>query len=83
MRWASNDGGFTSLMRAARNGKKEAAVFLSKYEMKHTDNEGKTALIYACQFNHPECVEFLIDEAGITDIYGLSALMYAIRKGCS
>ncbi|ORX81437.1 ankyrin, partial [Anaeromyces robustus] len=66
-----NNKGFTPLIRAAKDGKKEIVELLLKHPNVDTnvqDNEGRTALFYAIYFGYKEIVKLILKLSNNIDI---------------
>ncbi|TNJ29099.1 Kinase, NEK [Giardia muris] len=74
---AAPQGGMTELMVAARDGSVSEVKRLRESQAKLQDNYTWTALMYAAQNGHADCVAELLGEAGITRKDGCTALMIA------
>lgn len=70
----------TILMLAAAAGYVELVEQYNN-EMKKTSSTHLTALMYAVKKNHLECAQKLLEEAGIKNNRGKTALMLAAREG--
>ncbi|TNJ27340.1 Ankyrin repeat protein 2 [Giardia muris] len=76
-----HDARKTMLMAAAELGDLDC-VNSSLCEVRSQTDEGVTALMLAAEKNQVECLFVLKDhEAGMTDIFGCTALIYAARAG--
>jgi len=78
----------TPLMYAAQNGDRLIAEILlqngADVDIVQDGPFGKTALIYAAEFQKPEMVKFLLNYGAYPDAqdkHGMTPLMYAARKG--
>lgn len=73
----TNKYGRTALMYAAQNGKTEVVKILASYEAEIPDKDGQTALMMAAQNGYTDDCGYLLEEAGMCNRYGYTALIYA------
>ncbi|TNJ28401.1 Ankyrin repeat protein 1 [Giardia muris] len=71
----------TPLMISAYQGDADGVAILARYGTRQTSKQGRTALMFAAQNGHADCVQLLHDEIGIQDERGWTALCYASDAG--
>lgn len=75
--------GKTALMHAVINENYRCSMLLARYELKRQDHRGQSALMIAAEGDsdiHCHLISSLIDEAGLRDNYGNTALMFAVMR---
>ena len=77
-----SDGHVTALMLAAASGCEEAVLALKDKEIGLQDSQGYTALMHACEKNHPKCAQLLMEEIAKTNKTRQTALMLCAKSGC-
>lgn len=71
----------TPLMISAYQGDADGVAILARYGTRQTSKQGRTALMFAAQNGHTDCVQLLHDEVGIQDERKWTALCYAADAG--
>lgn len=77
--YSSEGGRRTELMAAAADGNTYLVFNLLGLQVKLQDQEGKTALMYACEAGHVACAKLLLAEKKIRDNNGNDALFYVSK----
>ncbi|TNJ30035.1 Ankyrin repeat protein 1 [Giardia muris] len=73
-----DQNGRTALMHATQAGQDAIVATLIDHELKMQDNEGMTALITGVQNGQTKCCAYLLQETGIYDSGGRTALVHAL-----
>ena len=75
-----NDGD-NALTLAALKGHVEIVQFVKSHLIKRTNKNKLTALMFAAANNHKECVSLLLEECGMLQCDGYTALALAAQRG--
>ena len=59
-------------MKAAQFGRVDVVTFLSQYELRILDSDGRYVLYYVCVNNHPTGDVILIQKANLVDLCTLN-----------